>query len=312
LCRALVDAGCEVRGLDLPGSSTKVLDEIEVPFFGGDICKPDSLIEVFSGVKTVFHLAALAKDWGKRKIFMAINTGGTKNVLDAACSAGVKRFIHMSSLAVHSFSGHVDADENTPSDNHINGYCSSKIAADALTRQYQAAGKLETTIIRPGAIIHGPGDTTAFIHLAPYLEKNKMLLVGGGAQLTCFSYSENLVKGMILAAAHPAAVGQTIIITDDLKISLRELMTAICKALGVPAKFGSVPTPVARTAGWFLELLWKLGRAKTPPLVHRYRVGLVAKDFHFSCEKAKRMLGYSPEIPLEEGLRRTAEWYQNR
>ncbi|HUU01983.1 MAG TPA: NAD-dependent epimerase/dehydratase family protein [Myxococcota bacterium] len=312
LCRALVEAGCEVRGLDLPGTGSRGLEKIGVRLFEGDICRPDSLAEPFTGVATVFHLAALARDWGKRSLFMAINAGGTKNALDAAAAAGVRRFAHMSSLAIHSFSGHHDADESTPAGNHINGYCSSKIAAEKIVQDAQAAGKFETTIIRPGAIIHGPGDTTAFTQLAAFLEKSKMMLVGGGCQLTCYSYAENLVRGMIMAAASPAGAGETFILTDDLRISVRDYMTAVCRALGLPAEFTSIPAPLARAGGWTFEMLWKLAGAKNPPIVHRYRVGLVARDFHFCCEKAKRVLGYSPKIPFEEGLASTARWYLDR
>ncbi len=312
LCRALIEAGNEVRGLDLPGAGTRGLDEIGVQLFEGNICKPDSLVEPFAGVETVFHLAALASDWGRRSLFMAINAQVTGNALQAAETAGVQRFVQMSSLAIHSFSGHYDADESTPADNHINGYCSSKIAAEKMVQDAQAAGKFECTIIRPGAIIHGPGDTTSFTQLADFLEKNRMMLVGGGRQLTCYSYAENLARGMIMAAAAPAGAGETFILTDDLKISMREYMTAMYRALGLPARFVSIPTPLARTAGWTLEMLWKLAGAKNSPPANRYRVGLVSRDFHFCCEKAKLVLGYHPEIPFEEGLNRTARWYHDR
>jgi 2-alkyl-3-oxoalkanoate reductase len=311
LCRALIESGAEVRGLDLPGAGGRGLEKIGVRLFEGDICKPDSLIEPFRGVATVFHLAALARDWGKRSLFMAVNAQGTGNALDAAAKAGVSRFVHMSSLAIHSFSGHREADESTPAKNQINGYCSSKIAAEKMVHKAQTAGKFECTIIRPGAIIHGPGDTTAFIQLAAYLEKNKMMLVNGGRQLTCYSYSENLARGMILAAASPAGANETFIVTDDLKISVSDYMSAVCRALGLPARFRSIPAPLAYAAGWTLEMLWKLAGSKNPPLVHRYRVGLVARDFHFSCEKAKRTLGYDPKIAFEEGLERTACWYRD-
>lgn len=310
LCRALVEAGAEVRGLDLPGSDRRGLEEIGVRFFEGDICQPDSLGEPMAGVACVFHLAALARDWGKRSLFMAINAGGTENMLRAAADAGVRRFVHMSSLAVHSFSGHRDADESTPADNHINGYCSSKIAAEQMVSRAQADGKFDVTIIRPGAIIHGPGDTTAFTKLASFLKKGRMPLVGSGRQLTCYSYAGNLVRGMIMAAAAPAGVGETFVLTDDIKISVRDYLSAVCRALAVPAWFLPIPAPLTAAAGWTLEKIWKLAGARNPPVVHRYRVGLVYRDFHFSCEKAKRVLAYRPETGFEQGLQSTADWYR--
>jgi len=310
LCRVLVDLGCEVRGLDLERSDTSQLDELGVSYFPADITEPESLGPALDGVRTVFHLAALASDWGPRELFMAINASGTANVLEAAHKAGVERLVHMSSLAVHSFSGHVDSGEETPLENHVNGYCSSKIEAEHLVREYQAADRLQTTIIRPGAIIHGPGDTTAFVHLAPYLEKGRMMLIDGGRHLTCYSHSENLVRGMALAAAREEGAGQTFILTDDIKLTIHDYMSAICRALDVPPRFRSIPRWLARPGGWVLEALYKLAGASRPPIAHRYRVGLVADDIHFSCAKAKRLLGYRPEVSFSDSLRLTAEWYR--
>jgi nucleoside-diphosphate-sugar epimerase len=312
LCRALLQAGCEVRGLILHKTDAGVLEQMGVPYTAADICDPATLKEPLSGVQTVFHLAALARDWGPWKLFMRINADGARNVLQAAADAGVKRFVHMSTLAVHEFSGHVDADESTPATNRINGYCAAKIVAEQHVHEFQEKGRLETTIIRPGAIIHGPGDTTVFIHLVPYLEQGRMMLINRGRQLTCYSYVENLVGGMVLAASRPEGVGETFILTDDIKITIRELMEAICAALEISPRFGSSPAWLARSAGWVLEMLWKLARRPQAPPVHRYRANFAARDFHFSCAKAKKVLGFQPAVPLQKGLNNAVRWYRTR
>ena len=312
LCRALQQAGCEVRGLILRGTDAGVLERMGVRYTAADICDPATLGEPLSGIQTVFHLAALARDWGPWKLFMQVNADGARNMLEAAAGAGVKRFVHMSTLAIHKFSGHVDADESTPAANRINGYCAAKIVAEQHVKEFQEAGRLETTIIRPGAFIHGPGDTTVFIHLVPYLEQGKLMLINRGRQLTCYSYVENLVGGMVLAASRPEAVGETFILTDDIKITIRELMEAVCAALEIPPKFGSSPAWLALPVGWILEKLWKLARRPEAPPAHRYRVNFAARDFHFTCAKAKKVLGYQPAVSLEEGLSRAVEWYRTR
>lgn len=310
LCRALRAAGCAVRGLILDGTDPAAISAMGVEVHTGDILRPDTLAAPVRGARTVFHLAALARDWGRWADFWAVNAEGTRNVLEAAAAAGVERLVHMSSLAVHPFSGHLDADEQTPATNRINGYCASKAEAERMVAGYQRAGRLQATVIRPGAVILGPGDTTTFDKLAPYLERGRLVLIDKGRQTICYSYVENLAGGMLLAAARPEGAGETFIITDDLHISMRALMTAACEALDVAPRFGSVPALLARAGGWTLEMLWRLGRRPNPPPVHRYRVGIAARDFHFSCEKAKRMLGYQPRIPLDEGLARTASWYR--
>lgn len=310
LCAGLVAAGRPVRGLILSGTDPGSLPALGVEVVEGDICQPDSLKGPMGGVQRVFHLAALASDWGPEEHFMRVNATGTQNVLVSARNAGVQRVIHMSSLAVHPFCGHVDADENTPTGNDVNGYCTSKIMAESLVRRAAVLQWFSTTIIRPGAIIVGPGDTTAFVQLAPVLERGGLPLIDDGAKLTCFSCVENLVAGLLLAAGHGAAENQTFILTDDRRISLRAYLEAVCHALGTAPRFRSVPGSLARAAGWALERLWKLADSKTSPPINSYRTGLVSRDFHFSCALAKRLLGYKPVIELETGLRNTVAWYR--
>lgn len=310
LAKALVEAGADVRGLILEGTDPGPLQRLGVPFFAGDICRPETLRTPLDGVRTVFHLAALATDWAPFARFMAVIADGTQNVLQAAHQARVERFVHMSSLAIHAFRGHLQADERTPAGNDVNGYCVAKTVAESMVRRAQALGWFQATIIRPGAVIFGPGDTTAFVHLAPALERGGFPLVGAGRAVTCYSFVDNLTDGMILAAASPQGAGQVFILTDDQAISWRSYLTAICQALGVPARFVNVPVWLAEASGWALEAAWRLARRSSAPVVHRYRVGLVARDFHFSSAKAKRLLGYQPRVGLQAGLDRTVAWYR--
>lgn len=307
LCRQLLAAGCrDLAGLDLGEAPADLAGRLA--WFRADITAPESCRRAFSGVSCVFHLAALASDWASRRVFWRINYQGTANVIGLCRRAGVGRLLHMSTLAVHPFRGYRDADETAPVGNRVNGYCESKAAAEGLVREAHGHDGLATTIVRPGAIIHGPGDTTAFVHLAPVLEKGSMPLVAGGRVLICYSDARNLARGMVLAAGE-AGAGETFIITDDVRITLREYLERVAAELGVAVRFRSVPEPLARAAGVVLELLWKAARSRRPPPIHRYRVDLVARDFHFSCAKARRLLGYRPVIPFAQSIRDTASWF---
>ncbi|MBN2495797.1 MAG: NAD-dependent epimerase/dehydratase family protein [Deltaproteobacteria bacterium] len=311
LCRALIEAGCEVRGLDVPGADGGPLKAMGVELMRGDIREARELEAPLQGIRTVFHLAALAREWFPRETYMQINAEGTREMLMAAELAGVERFVHMSSLAIHLFDGHVDGDEQTPAANLEFGYCAGKLVAEHHVHAASRRG-LQTTIIRPGGAIFGPGDTTTFVHLAPAIESGVLPMLGGGHQLMCYSYVENLVGGMVLAAAHPAGAGQTFILTDDLKITVREHAQAVADALGVRVRFIPVPVRAGEAAGWLLERSYELLGIAHAPVLTRYRVGIVVRDFHFSCAKAKRLLGYRPRIAYREGLRRTVDWYRSR
>lgn len=310
LCEALISKGCEVRAFILRGTEGQVLGKMGVDVFEGDVSKPQTLGPALDGARTVFHLAALAVDWAPWEKFMSTNAGGTWNVIEAARDARIDRFVLMSSLVVHPFTGHLNADESRAIGNRTNGYCMSKIVAESMTRLAQSRGWFDTTIIRPGAIIFGPGDTTAFVHLAPALESGIMPLVGSGSSVTCYSYIDNLIDGLLLVGGSDKAAGQTFNLNDDAMISWKDYLAATSRALGVKTRFFSIPVGLATSAAWTVEKAWKAARIKKAPFVHRYRVGLVTNDFHFSCEKAKNELGYKPKVGMEDGLKNTVQWYR--
>ena len=283
----------------------------QVEVVKGSVTRPDSLPAALKGVTLVFHLAALVSDWGPSRIFFDVNAQGTRNLLDAAQTAGVQRFVHMSSLAVHRFTGFEDADETVPADQERYAYGASKAEAERQVWQVHGMGHMACTVIRPGLVILGPEDMTTFMHMARLLQKGRWFHVNGGRPLLCYSYVENLVRGMVLAGTREEGAGECLLITDDIKLCWRELIDALLRAFNQPDRSLSVPGRVALLAGWTLQNLWRLVRAKHPPAVTRYRSALVRKDCHFSCEKAKRLLGYAPQVGFEEGLRRTVQWYRD-
>ena len=104
--------------------------------------------------------------------------------------------------------------------------------------------------------------------------------------------------------------GETFNITDDMQIRWKEFISAVVHAFDVRERAMSFPVPVARAAGITLEALFKLFRTRSPPPITDYRTALVSKDFHFSCAKAKKVLGYKPAVRFSEGLERTVAWYR--
>jgi nucleoside-diphosphate-sugar epimerase len=216
----------------------------------------------------------------------------------------------VSSLAVHRFTGHLDADEKTPADQEKYAYGASKRAAEHHVRRARDANLIETVIVRPAVVVFGPGDTTAFVHMAPMLQKGRWTHVKGGKPFLCYTYVSNLTDGLLLAGTREDAAGETFNITDDMQIRWKEFVSAVIHAFAARERALSFPVPVARAAGITLEAIYKLLRTKNPPPITDYRTALVSKDFHFSCAKAKKLLGYRPEVPFSEGLQRTVAWYR--
>jgi 2-alkyl-3-oxoalkanoate reductase len=311
LVKRLLADGHSVRCL--VHKSKHLLEGLDIEIVPGSLIEPESLLAATEGIELIYHLAGSGRagDWGTRKWFFEVNAQGTRNILDAAISNSVGRFVMTSSLAVHRFSGHRDADEQVPADQEKYAYGASKAAAERLVDEACKKAQIESVLIRPGVVVFGPQDTTAFIHMAPMLEKGRWTHVKKGKPLLCYSYVDNLVDGLVLAGRHQDAPGEVFIITDDLQISWKDFIEKVIAAFGVKEKTMSFPVGLARLAGITAEAAGRLVRASKPPPITDYRTALVAKDFHFSCNKAKQILGYQPKVALEEGLRRTVEWYSS-
>ena len=318
LARHLLGRGWDVLGLVLKGTPEDFLDGTAVKIVYGDILQPASLASALKEAKAkatkldaVFHLAALAADWGPAQKFFSLNAQGTRNMLEASAAAGVRRFVLMSSLAVHRYSGHSRSDETAPLDCPEDfPYGRSKIMAEKAVHEFHDAGRLEGVIIRPGLFPFGPNDTTSFARLARVMERGMMAYVGGGSARLTTAYVENLCGGVELAAREKRAAGQTYVIADDTPVSWRELFELFCRELGIRPPWLSVPYPVARISAAAAEQLWTRLKLKGEPPLTRYRAQLMAGDLVFVSDKARRELGYKPAVPLDEAVRRTVAWYK--
>lgn len=302
----LESAGHEVRVLAQDGTSLEPLEGIGAEVVRGDLMVPASVESAVKGTEVVFHLAALARDYGPAQDFLRVNLGGTRTVMAAAESAGVRRMVLVSSVAVHRLDrgGIPDGHEDLPRNNLSMPYALSKIRAEDALLEAHSQGRIEGVVIRPGLFPFGPQDRTSFLPLVRHLGSYRH--VSGGRAVICYSYVENLAQGIALAGEVPEAAGGTYVISDGQRISWKDMMDRICDALGVPLIRRSVPYPLAWTAASLVETGSRiLGR---PPLLTRYRVKVAGRDCYFGCDRARRDLRYEPAISMEDGLRRTVEW----
>ncbi len=310
LATRLVAEGQEVSGLVRRTSNLSFLEGLKVRLFSGDLSDKALLDEATRGVDVVFHVAGRASDWGPIELFRKVNVEGTKNLMESSLKSGVKRFVFISSAAVHGFGGFRDAMENSPKIATIFPYSITKKEAEDLVNRYHREKGLPTLIIRPGNVF-GPRDRVTFVKMAELIEKGQMVYIGGGKPLTCPTYVENLIDAILLAVNRKETVGETFIVTDGMEITWKEYMDKIAEKLGVRRPFFSVPYPIAYSAAALCEAILKLFGSNKPPIITRYRIANVGKDYHFSIEKARTKLGYQPRISLDEAMERTVKWYKS-
>ncbi len=114
LSKYLIDQGHEVRGLVRETSDLSLLKEVPLQHHVGSLKNFSSLENAVKGIDLVYHVAAAVSDWGTWEYFREVNVEGTRNILEAAIQANVKRFVFVSTISVHSFIGGEDLDEDAP------------------------------------------------------------------------------------------------------------------------------------------------------------------------------------------------------
>lgn len=303
LCRYLRARSLPVRALVLPGEDTTLLESMGVEVVRGDITA-ELPGDIFADVSHVFHLAAIAMDWGEWQLFWKVNALGTHCLLEAAIAAGVPRFVHMSSLAVHAYNGHANGDENTPADSTINHYAVSKRLAEECVQA--GAGRIHVTVIRPGMVPYGPGDRLSIPGMVDALRRGLYAHVDGGGQKVCLVQVDNLCDGMALAAQRDSASGEVYVLADDV-VTWRQFADVVADAFSLPRARRSVPLWLVMALAVVMESVYRALALSGAPALTKYRASLFRGDLVFSSEKARRELGWQPLVGLEEGMRRVRE-----
>jgi nucleoside-diphosphate-sugar epimerase len=297
-----------VRGLVRKSSNLDYLNGIPLELAQGDVTDRSSLDRVMEGIDVVIHAAGVASDWGSYQQFYRVNVVGTQNVAESALKHRVKRVVHISTAAIHGFAGFRHATEATPLAKTAWPYCETKKIAEEWLFQFSNKTGLPVSVIRPGNAF-GPKDHTFFQKYADALCKGQVGYVSGGKSWTCPTYIENLVEGIVLSCFEHKAVGEAFIITDGLDITWRCFTEKITEALGIKSPGYSVPFWLGYSSATLLEWIYRSAGSTNAPLLTRYRIANAGTDYHFSIEKAKGLLGFRPDVGLDEAIRRSAEWY---
>lgn len=308
LARYLLDRGYGVRALFRRGSDRSTVEGLPVERAYADLADRAPVDDVMQGIDIVFHVAAAFRIVGvPKQWFWDVNVGGTRKLLEAARRAGVRRFVHCSTVGVQGAITNPPAKEDDP---YAPGdhYQASKRDGEVLALEFFRTEKLPGTVVRP-AMIYGPGDTR-WLKLFRSIYHGTFRMIGDGETLCHPVFIDDLVAGMVLAAEKDAAVGEVFTIGGEEYLTLNELVEKIANILNRPLRRRRIPAWPVQLAGLLCEITFRpLGI--DPPL-YRRRVGFFLKDRAFDISKAKRLLGYEPRVRLDEGLRRTATWYRAR
>jgi nucleoside-diphosphate-sugar epimerase len=308
LTKHLLDKGYKVKVLVRKDSNCSALEGLPIEYAYADLADDSPVDEAFEGIDIVYHIAALYRAENvPKQYFWDVNVNGTKKALEAAKRANVKRFVHCSTVGVQGEIKNPPAKEEDPY-GPGDYYQDSKKDGEILALEFFKTENLAGTVVRPVGI-YGPGDLR-FLKLFKYINNGKFKMIGSGNVLYHLTFVEDLVAGIALAGEKEEAIGEIFTIGGDGYLTLNELVAKISEILHKPISSLRIPVWPVWFAGWLCEVVCQPFGISPP--IYRRRVDFFLKDRAFDISKAKRLLGYQPRISLDEGLKRTADWYQEQ
>lgn len=277
-----------------------------VEILPGSITDPELCARAMRGVTHVFHLAVAMREGGKSdEFFEAINLDGTRRLLEAAGSGRVERFVYCSTIGIYGHRAPGITNEDSPL-RPGNIYERTKVAAERMVREHAAHANVNYTVLRP-ADVYGPRDQR-LLKLFKGVSRGRFPLFGSGAGRRHMVYVDDVVSAFFSACERPEAVDQGMIVAGPRPCTLRELIEAVRQATG-SARYGfRLPlAPMLATAAVVEDACQAL---KLDPPIYRRRMDFFTSDSAFDTSRARRLLGWAPQVDLADGVRRTYEAYR--
>jgi len=308
LARALNKKGYKVRCLVRSKNKAADLDSLGMELVVGDLTDKESLKHAVKDIDTVYHIAAVYREQNiPRKTFWNVNVEGTKNLLEVSLDAGIARFVHCSTVGVQGEIKNPPASEDAPY-NAGDYYQESKMEGELIALDFFRKRGLPGVVFRPVGI-YGPGDTR-FLKLFKFISNGKFRMFGSGKVLYHLTYIDDLVNGIILVGETPGIEGEIFTLAGERYTTLNEFVQTIADVMNVRLKKTKFPVWPLWVAGAICEFICT--PLKISPPVYRRRVDFFIKDRAFDITKAKKVLGYKPEISIKEGLKKTGDWYKEQ
>ncbi|SGZ58464.1 CIC11C00000002863 [Sungouiella intermedia] len=292
-------------------------DPTKITFHKGDLTSESDIKDAIDASKceVIVHSASPIHGMSQ-DIYEKVNVVGTKALLKVAKTSPVKALVYTSSAGVI-FNGQnvYNADESWPyPEVHMDGYNETKAIAEEAVMSANDSSSLLTVCLRPAGIF-GPGDRQLVpgLRTAARLGQSKFQL-GDNNNLFDWTYVGNVADAHVLAAQKvldpkyaSQLGGETFFITNDAPTYFWTLARTVWKADGHIDKYNIVLSrPVAIAAGYLSQFFSKL--LNKEPGLTAFRAKITCATRYHDITKAKTILGYTPEVSLEEGIKHTLDW----
>jgi nucleoside-diphosphate-sugar epimerase len=296
LLRRRVPARALVRQRLVVGPGTPGLERAH-----GDVTRPDSLPDAVAGCDVVFHCA-----WGGESLADArqVNVEGTRNVIEAAAQAGVRRVVHLSTMAVHGDDLPAELTENAPMITSGDAYGVSKAEGERLALKLGPERGVEVVALRP-TLVYGPAAPYWIVGYCERVKHEQVALVDGGTGLANLIFVEDLVDAMWAAAETPGAAGTVCLVSGAQPVTWAEYLGHFARMCRKPVP-PSVPLWRAKLEIQVLRVYGTL--TKRPRRLQGMDVRLMSQHTTVRIDHARQVLGWSPATSLDDGMDVCEAW----
>jgi dihydroflavonol-4-reductase len=308
LAHLMMSRGHEVRVLIRESSDVSNLQGFDVARCIADVRNKEELQAALKGAEIVFHTAAIVSFWKPlRQLQHEVNVIGTRNVVQACLTAGVRRLVHTSSIAALGYPADGTAGSETTEFNwqsYENGYKNSKHFAELEILRGIELG-LDAVMVNPSVVI-GPGDVHfnggGFIRsvakgFVPFY-------IRGGTNI---AFVDDVAKGQA-AAAEKGRAGNRYILGGE-NLTHRKVLQTIAEIVGVQSPRLPIPVPLVKAAAKVFDAAGIITGKE--PMITSELISGAGKHIWYSSAKAERELGYSI-TPFREAVERTYRWYREQ
>ncbi|MBU0676442.1 MAG: NAD-dependent epimerase/dehydratase family protein [Proteobacteria bacterium] len=319
-CQQNLQPVCLVR----PGSDISFLESMPIELRYGDICDLAQMVAASKECSAIIHTAGLVRDWGRYEHFFQTNVVGTLNVLKASVFNKIKQVIVTGSISVY---GEEDCsgikDESSPFRSHyayfldhlfpcgMNYYRDSKAEAVREASQYAMEQRLDCTILEPVWVYGEREFHSGFYEYLQTARSKVPFLPGSATNKFHVIYAKDLARAYFLAYQQKIPGVERIIIGNRESELMATTHTLFCREAGFVRPRHMPKWPLYPVA-FFLELAYGICHSGTAPLLTRGRLNMMYDNIKYSTSKASSLLNFTSRYSLEEGVRRTVQWYKEK
>lgn len=284
-----------------------VLQKLEI--IKADIRNKEAMRAATKGVDTIYHLAARIDFEGKTfNDYKDVNVDATSYLLNGVEKDNFKKFVFFSSIGVFGLPagiGDILGWDETHPKTYTNYYGQSKWEGEKLVMAAHDKFKIPYAIIRP-ASVYGPREKGPTLALYRAINHHQFVMIGNGDNKMHYVYVNDLVTGTVQAAQSRASASDYIL-AGDRPIPFKEIVKDVAASINQTVPSFYLPTNLALAAAYGMDLVGKVLHKQMPLFPSRVRT--MTTTYYYSIAKARREIGYDPQVTFKKGSKMTGAWY---